>query len=246
MVMQNYKLTIEYDGTEYSGFQVQLKERTIQAELERALERLFHEKIRVISSGRTDRGVHAQGHVINFKVATKLKNRNIQAALNAFLPHDIVIKTIEKVPLDFHAQYSVKDKTYKYTIVQSRCRRPLEQRYAYCCNYKYDVAAMRRALHYVVGKHDFRAFASRFPKDKNTVRTIKRAHLFQAGDTIIIEISADGFLYNMVRNIVGTLFLVGQGKMTSTSFKTILLSKDRRRAAAPAPAEGLCLKKVRY
>jgi tRNA pseudouridine38-40 synthase len=244
--MQNYKLTIEYDGTEYLGFQIQAKGKTIQAELERALERLFCEKVRVISSGRTDRGVHAKGHVINFKVKTTLKNKNIQAALNTYLPRDIVVKKIEKVPDDFHAQYSVKDKTYEYTVVISPCRLPLRQRFAYCCNYSYDVSAMRKTLRCIIGRHDFRAFASRFPTDKDTVRTIKNARIVQVGEVIVFRLTADGFLYNMVRNIVGTLFLVGQGKITGAHFKTILLSKDRTQAAAPAPAEGLALVAVRY
>ncbi|MBN1492707.1 MAG: tRNA pseudouridine(38-40) synthase TruA [Candidatus Omnitrophica bacterium] len=244
--MQNYKLTIEYDGTNYLGFQVQAKGKTIQGEIEHALERLFREKIRIISSGRTDRGVHARGHVINFKVSTDLKNRNIRAALNTYLPRDIVIKKIEKVASDFHAQYSVKDKTYEYVIVLASIRSPLLQRYAYCCNYDFNVKAMRKALKHVVGKHDFRAFASKIPSDKNTERTIKKATLNFNGARLAIRLTADGFLYNMVRNIMGTLCLVGQGKLTSDDFRNILRSKDRTKAAPPAPPEGLTLLSVHY
>ncbi len=244
--MQNYKMTIEYDGTDYFGFQIQPKGKTIQSALERALEKLFRQKIRIISSGRTDRGVHAWGHVVNFKVDSQLKNKNIHAALNTYLPKDIVIKNIVKVPIDFHAQYSVRDKTYEYTIVTSPYRMPLSQRYAYCCDYQFNIPAMRKALKSLQGKHDFRAFASRVPTDKNTIRTIKKATLTMDANRIRIRIQADGFLYNMVRNIVGTVCCVGQGKITVREFVKILHSKDRTKAAAPAPAEGLSLLTVRY
>lgn len=244
--MRNYKLIIEYDGTHYVGFQVQPKGVTIQGALEDALEKLFCRKIRIISCGRTDRGVHAKAHVVNFKVDSTIQPPNIVCALNRYLPVDIAVKKIISVPLDFHAQYSTKHKTYEYTIHMTHSRSPLTSRYVYQCAYDLDICAMKKALPYVVGTHDFRAFASQVPASKNTIRTITKARLICRRNQIKIRLTADGFLYNMVRNIVGTLLLVGQGKISYADFRNILSACDRTKAGSPVPPQGLCLISVKY
>lgn len=244
--MQNYKLILEYDGTNYCGFQVQAHEKTIQAELEAALEKLFQKKIRIISCGRTDSGVHALCHVVNFKVATMLKNRNIQDGLNRYLPRDIAVLSVAKAPETFHARYGAKKKTYAYRILTRPVRSPLRQRYAVHTIYPLNVARMRKALKLLEGRHDFRSFASKMPKEKNTVRTMHRAAIRATGDELVISLTANGFLYNMVRNIVGTVCLVGRGKMTIEEFVQAFRKKNRIVAGPTAPAHGLCLMKVRY
>ena len=244
--MQNYKLTLEYEGLNYNGFQIQKNGNTIQAEIEKALQKLFHQQIRIISCGRTDSGVHALGHVINFKVDTKIKDDNILKALNRYLPLDIVVKKVQKVPLDFHAQYDAKGKVYEYTIINQLIRSPLRDRYAHRINQELDVAAMKKAMKALEGKHDFRSFASKTSLDKNTVRTIYKAQLVVKKNQMILRFEGNGFLYNMVRNMVGTVLDVGMKKTTVTDFKKILQAKDRTQAGPIVPAKGLLLKKVSY
>ena len=246
MTKQNFKLTIEYDGTNYLGFQVQAKGVTIQSAVEEACEKLFCQKLRIVSCGRTDSGVHAEEHVVNVVVDTKLKIKNIRDGLNRYLPRDIAVLSVRKVPLSFHARFAAKKKTYEYRIVNRQVRSPLDERYAYFIPQLLDVVAMRKALAMLIGKHDFRSFASQMPDDKNTVRTMFAATITKRNGRISIRLTADGFLYNMVRAIVGTVCLVGKGSMTLDEFRAIVDARSRMHRGPTIPSQGLRLLSVRY
>ena len=252
--MRNIKLTIEYDGTRFRGWQQQSPEhRTVQDEIEKALQIIFRKKIKLTVSGRTDSGVHAIGQVANFKTANRrLKTTDIQKALNGNLPEDITILGVAEVPVGFHAQYSAKRKTYRYTILNRPVRTALDRHF--CCFYPHTLSlpAMRREAAVLKGKNDFRAFMAMDTAkratipDKNTVRTISQLDIKKKGDAIVIEIEANGFLYKMVRNIVGTLLAIGSGQLPKGAMRRILAQKSRKLAGQTAPAQGLCLLKVTY
>lgn len=271
--MRNFRLTIEYDGTNYNGWQVQSRTerriggrvgpvrnikdaaciskisnrvRTIQGILEDAIFKLFSKRVRLVSSSRTDSGVHAEGHIANFKVSTKLRPLQIKEALNSLLPDDIVVKSVETVRPDFNAQYDALSKTYRYVICNQDNVSPFIRRYVYHFRQPLDVPIMRREAKCLLGKHDFTAFKSSRGKTSICKRAIRRLSIRKQNGLIVIEIEADGFLHNMVRNIVGTLIEVGRGKFAQGSMKRILVGKDRREAGPTAPANGLCLIDVRY
>ncbi|MFA5060197.1 MAG: tRNA pseudouridine(38-40) synthase TruA [Candidatus Omnitrophota bacterium] len=251
--MRAFKLTIEYDGTHFSGWQSQTKTtRTVQGEIELALKKLFGKKVKLHGSGRTDSGVHAQGQVAHFRVNTPRTTEVILQALNANLPDDISILECCEVPKGFHARYSTKTKTYRYTILNRKTRSPVGRQFFYFCPYALNVARMRRASKALIGEKDFKSFQAsdtaknRALKTKNTVRTIKQLRIRKKNDFIYIDITANGFLYKMVRNIVGTLLSIGRGKLSQESIKNILTEKNRNYASATAPAKGLCLLKVNY
>ena len=252
--MRNIKLIIEYDGTNYSGWQIQknhpstkLKagKRTIQGVLEEALAKILQDKVKVIASGRTDAGVHAKNQVANFKTKSRLSLRDLKNALNANLPDDIVIKKVEKVPLEFHSRFSAKSKIYRYQISRGfvSC---FERFYFTRVRYKLDVDLMRREAKVLIGRHNFKSFQGSGRKAKNTIRTIKDIKIKEKGRYIFIDIEADGFLYNMVRNIVGTLIEIGRGRFLEGSMKRILEAEDRRKVGPTAEAKGLFLMKVKY
>lgn len=242
--MRNLKLTIAYDGTNYAGWQVQ-KLKTVQETIEKALEKILQEKVKLIASGRTDSGVHALGQVANFKTDSKLFPDNIQKALNSCLPKDIVVKKVEDVALEFHARYSATSKSYRYTILNRKVRSPLDRHYAAFIPYPLDIRSMQDAAVHLVGRHDFRSFQAK-AGEGNSTRTIKSLGVKKRGRFIYIDIEADGFLYNMVRNIVGTLIEVGRGKLKANGTMKILKARKRSRAGPTAPPEGLCLVRVRY
>ncbi len=247
--MRNIKLTIEYDGTQFNGWQIQNnKERTVQGELEKALKKIFRKSLRVHGSGRTDAGVHAEGQVAHFTTNAKLPVEQILKALNAHLPDDIAIRKAERTGAGFHAQYSAKSKLYRYTILNRPAPSALARHFALHFPYRLNIPAMRRAAKELVGRKDFRSFAAVDParKSLSTVRTIKRIDIKKSGDFIYIFIEADGFLYKMVRNIVGTLLEIGQGRLPKNSIKRILSQKDRKAAPKTAKAHGLCLMSVKY
>ena len=250
---RNIKITLEYDGTNFKGWQVQRKNvRTIQHEIEQALQKIYRRHISVVGSGRTDSGVHAVGQVANFHVATSITLQGIRNALNAYLPDDIVIHKTEEAPPKFNAQFSAKRKTYRYTILNRKIRAALDRNRVFQFSRTLNLALMRRQARYVLGKKDFISFMSSDPTlrerstPKNTVRTIYECRIKKSGDMITIDITADGFLYRMVRNIVGTLLDIGSGRMKTTTMKNIIEAKDRKRAGAAVPAHGLCLMKVEY
>jgi len=198
--------------------------------------------------------VHAVAQIANFKTNSQISPGRLQLALNGNLPHDIVITKIKDVPLDFHSRFSAKSKVYRYTILNRGYHSPLVRNTVYFFHHPLDVNLMRKAAKRLLGKHDFKAFCASGSKVKNTVRTIKSiditkkrtAHNAGRITLIVIDVEADGFLYNMVRNIVGTLIDLGRGRLSSDSLKKILKSKDRRLAGPIAPAQGLCLLKVNY
>ncbi len=244
--MRNIKLTIEYDGTRYYGWQRQKIGNTIQQEVEKAISKIVKEEIEVIGSSRTDSGVHAKGYVANFKTNAKMPAEKFRDAINCKLPYDIVIIKSEEVDLDFHARYSSKGKTYCYTILNREYPCAIDKDYMYYYRWKLNVDEMKKACKYFWGTHDFKAFQTPGGSVKTSVRTISDLHIETNGDKIKVYISADGFLYNMVRIIVGTLILVGSGKMKESFVKNIIDLGVRQNAGKCAPAKGLCLEKVFY
>jgi tRNA pseudouridine38-40 synthase len=233
MAMRNFKLTLEYDGTDFSGWQTQFEGlRTVQSHLEEKLERIFKKKTHCHASGRTDSGVHALGQVAHFKADTNIKPSLIHKALNSFLDRDLSVVKIQEVPLGFHAQKDVKSKTYRYTILNRPYPSALWSNRAYFYPYKLNLAAMRKAAKGIRGTHDFKPYQSAAERSriKNTVRTVKKLNITKEGDLIHISITADGFLYKMVRNITGALISAGNGRLRPRT----------------APSHGLCLMSVRY
>jgi tRNA pseudouridine38-40 synthase len=243
---RNIKLTIKYEGTNYSGWQFQKNARTVQEVMEEALGLITGEKVSLIGSGRTDAGVHARHQVANFKTGSKLPLKNIWMALNSNLPRDIVVSSVEEVKAKFNAQHSARSKIYRYTIANTNFVDPFIRRYAAKCFYELDVNLMKRAAKHLVGRHDFKSFQAKDVIERDSVRRIKSISIKKDGELVYVDIEADGFLYNMVRNIAGTLIEVGRGKFTADRVKEILKKRDRRFCGPTAPAEGLCLMKVKY
>jgi tRNA pseudouridine38-40 synthase len=246
--MRNIKLILEYDGTNYHGWQRQTGSGnpTIQETLEHALEELTREEITTYSSGRTDAGVHALGHVTNFKTSTAIPAAAWAPAANQLLPSDIRVLASEEVPLDFHARYSALGKTYRYTILHRRQPTALNRNYAWHINVPLNISRMRKGLAFLIGRHDFSAFRGSGCTAKSPVRTILSAHIRKSGDFIELWIEADAFLKYMVRNITGTLVEVGLGRFRPEDVKRILASRDRKEAGRTAPPHGLFLVNVMY
>jgi len=247
--MRNFKIIFEYDGAGFCGWQAQAQgERTVQGELEAVLLKVFKKPVKVIASGRTDSGVHALGQVISFKADTRMKPLEVQRALNSLLPPDIAVHGAREVNNDFHAQYSVKEKTYRYTVLNRQYRSVFLRERVYYYPYPLNVPHMRKAAKFLVGRHDFRSFQAYDPlrAERQTVRTIKKLLIKKEGDLIYIDVTADGFLYKMVRNIVGTLLAIGAGQLPLKEMPKILKAKNRKTAWDTAPAEGLCLMAVKY
>ena len=247
--MRNIKLVLEYHGSAFFGFQMQPGKPTIQEALEKALSSFFDRKMKIgAASGRTDTGVHAEGQVVHFKTASAHELWQIQKGLNALLPPSIVAKEIAEVPAAFHARYSVRSKVYEYRIWNHSCRSPLLLGRAFHVPYLLNITKMRKAAQAFIGKHDFRSFTSvaAIKKGSSCVRTIKYCQITRQGSLIRICVEADGFLYHMIRNMVGTLLEVGRGKRKSEDIARILKAKDRRLAGMTAPSEGLTLIKVTY
>jgi tRNA pseudouridine38-40 synthase len=245
--MRNIKLLIEYDGTNYLGWQVQPRGPTIQGTLEEKLRLLTGELIQLIGSGRTDSGVHALGQVAHFKTQSQMDIGSMQRALNSLLPHDIVIQKIEEVEEGFHARRHSKSKLYEYRILNRNLRSAIHRGYVWHIPQKLNLMEMRKATRRLVGEHDFSSFRSVGSSTRTTVRRVIRAEWKRRQDDLIrFEIEANGFLKQMVRSIVGTLVEVGKGRIDAAEFRKILDSKDRRKAGPTAPAQGLFLKEVKY
>ncbi len=245
--MKNIKLLISYDGTRYYGWQRQKEKPTIQGVIEEKLKVLTGEDVKLIGSGRTDAGVHALGQVANFRTNCELEPERLRRALNSLLPDDIYIKKAEYVPLDFHARYSAKSKTYEYRILNREEPDIFKRRYLWHVIPPLDREKMQEALSLIVGTHDFSSFRSSGSSSVNPVRTVFRAELISDSDGLLrIVMEANGFLRHMVRNIVGTVVQVGYGKISLERFKEIFEAKDRRLAGKKAPAQGLFLVEVKY
>lgn len=246
-MLKNFKLIIEYDGTHYCGWQRQPIDRSIQQEIENALTTMTRRKITLIGSGRTDAGVHALGQAANFTCETTIDTTALHKGLNSLLPEDIVIRNCEEVPVDFHARYDVKSKTYRYCIRSGPLPAAIGRQYEWWVRAPLDFDAMRQAAGQLIGRKDFKAFEATGSPRSHTVRHVMRADIqTDAGGRIVFEIEAEGFLRYMVRNIVGTLVQVGKGTIPPEQISLILESRDRGQAGATAPARGLCLVHVNY
>lgn len=246
MKKRNIKLTLEYDGTNYCGWQKQINAPTVQDALEKAIFKLTNENVHSIGSGRTDSKVHALGQVVNFHTSSNIPEEKFAIALNSILPKDIVVKESVEKEYDFHSRYWAVGKEYKYFIYNGKIRSALKRNYTYFVNFDLDIESMRYALDYFGGTHDFAGFMSTGSSVLGTTRTITGAQLIENENIIEVTIRGTGFLYNMVRIIVGTLVDIGIGKIDKDLIEEIIDSKDRKRAGHTAPAQGLYLSKVFY
>jgi len=253
--MFNLKLEIEYDGTHYHGWQVQNNKtarlsynasRTIQNILQQTLKKILQEDIKLIVAGRTDSGVHALSQAANFKTSSKIPLDKLRWGLNCLLPEDIKVSRIKNVPLDFNSRFSAKSKVYRYTILNRKYSSALLANHVYFFPHFLDIGLMRKEVKVLLGKHNFKSFQATEQRERNPVRTIKRIKISRDKNLLRIDIEADSFLYNMVRNIAGTLLEIGRGRFPKGSMRKILKSRNRSLAGPTLPAKGLCLMKVRY
>lgn len=247
--MPTFKLIVSYDGSAYAGWQIQANGNTVQAELERVIEQVTQQRTRVTGSGRTDAGVHALAQVASFDVETTLPASQLHRAFNGNLPLDIRVLNVEQVPSDFHALRSAVGKRYRYVMQDGPWLDVFHRQQAWFIRGTLDVEAMTEAAEALVGRHDFRSFEAAGSPRASSVRTVRDIGLQRtahAPQRIWFEIEADGFLYYMVRNIVGTLVEVGRGRMAPQQVANILAQQDRSCAGPTAPAHGLFLLAVRY
>ena len=244
--MKRVKLTIAYDGTNYCGWQIQPNGITIEEVINKALNKLTGENVVVIGASRTDSGVHAMGNVAVFDTETTIPADRIAMAVNRILPEDIVVVKSEEVVSDFHPRYCNCEKTYEYHIVNTRIPIPTKRLTNYFVSYELDIDKMRQGAAYLVGEHDFASFCNIKTDVDSTVRTVKELKILKNGDEITIRISGNGFLYNMVRIIVGTLIRVGRGFYQPEQVKEILEAKNRKAAGVTAPPHALMLMEIRY
>lgn len=241
-----YMLRVAYDGTEYCGWQSQPERITVEGTLKAALGRLFGRDVPVIGASRTDAGVHAQGNVAVFDVETAIPADKIKYALNNLLPEDIVVTESAETAADFHPRHCACRKTYRYRILNTCLPDPNRRRNTYFFRGSLDMDKMRAAARYLVGEHDFAAFMASGSQVKDTVRTVYSIEIDRADDVITIAVTGNGFLYNMVRIIAGTLIQAGQGKLVPERMKDIIDAKDRTKAGPTAPAKGLTLERIEY
>lgn len=244
--MKRIKLTVAYDGTDYCGWQVQPNGITVEEVLNRKLSELTGENITVIGASRTDSGVHAQGNVAVFDSDTTIPPERVAYALNRKLPEDIVVIRSEEVPGDWHPRYQETVKTYQYHILNREMPDPIRRRDTYFVSYPLDLETMRCAAAYLKGEHDFRSFCNVHTEVQDTVRTIYDLDIIREGDLITIRIRGNGFLYNMVRIIAGTLVRVGRGFYRPDQVREILEKRERTEAGVTAPPQGLVLVKIDY
>lgn len=244
--MKNIRLTIEYDGKDFNGWQKQPNKLNIQGEIERAIEQITGEKVDLIASGRTDAGVHSLGQIANFKTESKLPIEKFPVALNSKLKKSIRIQNAEEVEENFHSRYSCKQKTYRYIINNSKEGSAIYRNLEYHMPIKLDIKSMEKAIKYFEGEHDFKGFKASGTSSKNSVRKIYKAEIKKDGDRILIELTGSGFLYNMVRIIAGTIVEVGLGKIKPEDIPNIIESKDRTKAGKTLPPYALYLVKVEY
>lgn len=246
-MMQRYKGTFAYDGTNYSGYQIQPNGNTVQEEIEKALSKMHKGKaVHVTASGRTDARVHARGQVIHFDSPLTLPAKRWVKALNGLLPKDISFLHVEKVESDFHARFDATGKTYKYFLYTGDVRDPFKRNYAYHFQFPLHIGKMKQATKELVGTFDYTSFCSAKAEVANKVRTISEIEIEQHRYQVIFTVTGNGFLYHMVRIIVGTLLDVGTGKIEVASIPHILAEKDRTLAGKTAPAHGLYLWEVFY
>jgi tRNA pseudouridine38-40 synthase len=244
--MPTIKLTLEYDGTSFAGWQRQLNQPTVQEGVETAIEGVTQTKVSVAGAGRTDAGVHALGQVASFRIDRDMTPYEWTRALNAHLPDTITVRTVAIVPDDFHARRSAKGKLYEYRILNRPERPALDRHYCWHVYRALDDAAMNQAALTLIGSHDFSSFETQPTENEDPVCTLRRLTVFREGDRLRIEAYGDRFLKQMVRSIVGTFVEVGIGKRTASSLIEILAAKDRATAGRTAPPQGLYLVRVDY
>lgn len=240
------RLVVEYDGTDFCGFQFQYDQRTVAGVLEEALSALLTHPVKVSSAGRTDAGVHATGQVVSFRTERDFPVQRMALALNSSLPQDVSVRLAEFTADDFSARFSARERTYIYAVFNRRMASALLNRYAYHYYGALDVELMERSAHALIGEHDFRSFCGMLPESGPTLRNVRAITVRGAGDIVRIEIRADGFLHRMVRNIIGTLLEIGNGRRDPESLRGILEARRREAAGHTAPAQGLYLAGVRY
>lgn len=248
-MLHNYKLTIAYDGTAYSGWQIQPNGITIQQILQEKIAIILREQVGVTGSGRTDAGVHAKGQVAHFHVSTPLDIYRFQGSLNGLLPPDIRILDVSEVPESFHARYNAKGKIYHYHLHLDRVQNPFTRLYSMHVRENIDVDLLNAAAKKFIGKHDFTSFANEAHlgcASNDPIRTLKRLDVFDTDGGIRLEFEADGFLYKMVRNLTGMLLDISSGKYDINEIEVIFAAKDRRKAGMAAPPQGLFLMHVDY
>ena len=243
---RRYKIVLAYDGTAYSGYQRQDNGVAVQQRVEEVLEIINHEPVRVYGSSRTDAGVHAREYVLNFYTESTITCRGIVFGMNSRLPDDIGVKTCEQVPMDFHARFDCAGKEYEYIIHNSEYKNPFYMNTAYRSWFPIDEKKLDRAAKVFVGEHDFKSLCCADCDKENTVRTIYDFTVRREGDLVIFTVSGNGFLYNMVRLMVGTLLFVNEGKLAESDLESVLESRDRTKAGRTVPPQGLYLNKVFY
>lgn len=244
-----FKLTIEYVGTNYCGFQKQfdLQQKSVEETLEVAIYKLSQEQPKIFASGRTDAGVHALGQVIHFNLNKKFTPYKIQMGMNNYLrEEDISVLSCEEVDENFHSRFDAKMRHYRYRIINRKAPLTIEKNRAWHVAQKLDVEEMKKAAEFLIGEHDFSSFRDAECQAKSPIRTVKKITIEKFGEEILFEISAKSFLHHMVRNIVGTLVWIGSGKFSATEMKKFLAAKDRTKSGPNAPACGLYFLKVDY
>ncbi len=246
-MLRSYLICISYDGTEFCGYQIQDNGRTVGGVMLKALQRVFGTVSNMAGCSRTDSGVHALNYFISFKADSNMNPETVVKAVNANLPDDVAVKSCREVPEDFHARYSVVSKEYEYRMYTSDVRSPFLRNHALFLRYPLDVKLLNEAAKSFVGTHDFRSFMASGSKITDTVRTVYKAEVSEKENGLVtFNISADGFLYNMVRIAVGTLLEVQQGKIKPDEITKIIAAKDRSMAGFTAPPQGLYLKEINY
>jgi tRNA pseudouridine38-40 synthase len=249
--MRTFKITLSYDGTDFAGFQRQANARSVQAEIEAALAPIEGTAVTVAGAGRTDSGVHALGQVASFRLASAIAARDLLHALNARLPEDVRVLTVDEAAAGFQARFSARSKVYRYRISNTRVMSPFQRRFAWHVSRKLDIDAMTAAASELVGEHDFSCFQAAGGHVRSSIRTVTRSlwteePLAGGGRLLTYEIGGTGFLKYMVRTIIGTLAEVGDGRRTPQSIRELLLSKNRAAAGPTAPPTGLYLVRVDY
>jgi tRNA pseudouridine38-40 synthase len=244
--MRCFKAILEYDGTDFRGFQWQHNSRTVQGELERAIALRTGTQARVTGAGRTDAGVHALGQVISFSAETSIPIEKMTVALNSALPSDIAIQSVEETDPEFSARFKASSRLYVYLVLNRATPSALWRRFAAFEARPLDVQAMRHAASFLVGEQDFAAFTNELQPEEPTYRDLRQCKVTARRDMILVRMEANAFLRGMVRNIVGTLVAIGSGAYPPEHIRTIQESRDRRMAGPSAPPQGLCLVKVRY
>jgi tRNA pseudouridine38-40 synthase len=244
--MRNLKLTLAYDGTEFHGWQIQPELRTVQGELQQALQKLFNHEVKVAGSGRTDAGVHAHGQVANVETIRSMDTDAVLRGANALLPRDVRVIDVEEVSPEFHARRSARSKTYEYHVWRNPTVSPFHVRYVYACRYPLNEDAMDRGTQHFIGTHDFTSFSSAEAKKEDRTRTIFEASWNRSDTTWVFRIRGSGFLQYMVRTITGTLLDIGHGRLRPEQLSGIFDARDRSLAGPTLPPHGLHLVEVEY